>query len=103
MIHDDDYDGSFCSTRFSSVLENMENGDNSINYFKTMFLWHMRLQKDHGEMELMILEHGMIFFLDYILVIMSLMMFHGSFSVYVFVIVGCKGFDHTNPMMDEYM
>lgn len=71
----------------------MDNGANNLNDLKTLFLWDVRLGKDHDEMKLMSLKHGVIPFLEDKLVIISFVIFHGS-------VVEGQGFEYTNPRID---
>jgi hypothetical protein len=56
---DDDYD-SYCSTRVSTVVEDIESGANALHEFGDVFFWDVRLGKDHGAISLMSLELGMM-------------------------------------------
>jgi hypothetical protein len=47
---DDGYYGSCCSTRVSTLVEDMESGANALHDFGALFFWDVRLGKDHGEM-----------------------------------------------------
>jgi hypothetical protein len=57
---DDGFCGSCCSTRVSSLVEDMESGANSFHCFGALFFWDVRLGQDHGEMNLTSLELGVI-------------------------------------------
>jgi hypothetical protein len=57
---DDGYYGSCCSTRVSTLVEDMESGANALHDFGALFLWDVRLGKDHGETSLMSLELGVM-------------------------------------------
>jgi hypothetical protein len=51
---DDYYYGSYCSARVSTLVENMENGSNTLHDYGALFLWDARLGKYNGYMSLMI-------------------------------------------------
>lgn len=81
MIHDSDYDGSCCTNKFYNLIKDMDIGANTFNHFITLSLWDVNLGKNHDEMKLMILEYGLMYFLDDRLVIISSTLFHGGVSI----------------------
>jgi len=81
----------------------MENGANTLNGFKTFLLWDVRLWKYHHEMKFMSLDHGVMPFLEHLLVTISFMIFHVGVVVYVDVTIEGQGFEYTNPRRDKYI
>jgi len=53
---DNGYYGSCCSTRVSTLVEDMKSNTNALHDFGALFLWDVRLGKDHGEISVMNLE-----------------------------------------------
>ena len=48
--HDDGYYGYCCSVRVSTPIEDMESGVNTLHDFEALFLWDVRLGKDHARL-----------------------------------------------------
>jgi hypothetical protein len=96
---DDGSCGSYCSTRFSTLVEDVESGVNTLHGFGALFFWDVRVGKNHGEMSLMSLELGVMPCLEEDLVIVFLM-FHGGLGACVDANVEDLGFGDSNPRMD---
>jgi hypothetical protein len=96
--HDDAYYNSCCSAR-ASTLKDMESGANALHDYGALFLWDVRLGKDHGETSLMSLELGVMHCLEEDLVIVSLM-FCGGLGACFDARVEDLGFEDSNPKMN---
>jgi hypothetical protein len=93
--------GSLCSSKVSTLVEDMESGANALHGFGALFLLDVRLGQDHGDTTLNSLEPGMMPFLEEDIVIVSLM-FHGGLGVGVGVDTRVEdlGIEDSNPRMN---
>lgn len=64
VIDDYDFGGSYCSTILCNLVEDIENENKKLNYFKILFLWDVGLGKYHHEMKLMGLEYEVMLILE---------------------------------------
>jgi hypothetical protein len=92
--------GSRCSTRISTLVEDMDSGVNTLHDFVALFLWDAwRLGKDHGEPSLMSLELGVMPCLEEDLITV-LLMFHEDIGAYVHTRDEYLRFKDSNPRID---
>lgn len=83
---------------FSTIVDDMEIGANTLHDIGALFLWDVRLGKNHGEMSFDESQAWCDALLGRVLVIVAFM-FHGGVGACVDARVDDPGFEDSNPRM----